>query len=182
LAVVNVRYVTVSICETPRSGHLRRAGYRLIRIVLCAASAPALLSSRSRPARPRPGFTHVSYTTQTPLTSEARLISSALEFLGRYRRNCGRSRLRRLAGGSFRRRDLIRGQPLPGRPVRRRLLVSDGCLAQCDADRQAMRRPLLVRPAWLTCAVPSAVPRSARVRRFASNAGRRPQSWLSRSN
>ena len=29
-----------------------------------------------------------------------------------------------------------------------------------------MRRPLLVRPAWLICAVPSAVPRSARVRRF----------------
>src|SRR6266567_8329781 len=31
-----------------------------------------------------------------------------------------------------------------------------------------MRRPLLVRPVWLICAVPSAVPRSARVRRFAS--------------
>src|SRR5579863_8782139 len=31
-----------------------------------------------------------------------------------------------------------------------------------------VRRPLLVRPAWLICAVPSAVPRSARVRRFAS--------------
>src|SRR6516225_2737467 len=30
-----------------------------------------------------------------------------------------------------------------------------------------MRRPLLVRPAWLICAVPSAVPRSARVRRLA---------------
>src|SRR6201993_2095130 len=31
-----------------------------------------------------------------------------------------------------------------------------------------MRRPLLVRRAWLICAVPSAVPRSARVRRLAS--------------
>src|SRR5512146_1265718 len=31
-----------------------------------------------------------------------------------------------------------------------------------------MRRPLLVRPVWLICAVPSAVPRSARVRRLAS--------------
>src|ERR1051325_11044051 len=29
-----------------------------------------------------------------------------------------------------------------------------------------MRRPLLVRSAWLICAVPSAVPRSARVRRL----------------
>src|SRR3984885_12667024 len=31
-----------------------------------------------------------------------------------------------------------------------RLLVSHGCLAQCVADRLAMRRPLLVRPARLT--------------------------------
>src|ERR1700683_5040180 len=31
-----------------------------------------------------------------------------------------------------------------------RLLVRDGCLAQCVADRLAMRRPLLVRPARLT--------------------------------
>src|SRR5689334_25135180 len=31
-----------------------------------------------------------------------------------------------------------------------------------------MRRPLLVRSVWLICAVPSAVPRSARVRRLAS--------------
>jgi hypothetical protein len=63
-----------------------------------------------------------------------------------------------------------------------RLLTSGVCLAQCDADRLAMRRPLLVRLAWLTVAVPSALPRPAPVRRLASIAGRRPQSWLSRSS
>jgi hypothetical protein len=63
-----------------------------------------------------------------------------------------------------------------------RLLTCGVCLAQCDADRLAMRRPLLVRLARPTSAVPSALPRSVRVRRLVSIAGRRPQPWLSRSN
>ena len=63
-----------------------------------------------------------------------------------------------------------------------RLLSGCGCLAQCDADRQAMRRPLLVRPAWLIVRSRRLFPRSARVRRLASIAGRRPQPWLSRSS
>jgi hypothetical protein len=43
------------------------------------------------------------------------------------------------------------GQPTGGceGPFARRLLAGGGYLAQCEADRLAVRRPLLVRPAWL---------------------------------
>src|SRR5581483_8708342 len=54
-----------------------------------------------------------------------------------------------------------------GRP--RRLLVWGRSLAQCDADRQVVRRPLLVRAARLICVVPLADPRPALVRRLASS-------------
>ena len=77
MALVNVRYVTVSICEIARSGRLRPPGKRLIRIVLYAPSAPTLLSGPSRPEHPRPVVPHITYTARAPQVSDARLISSA---------------------------------------------------------------------------------------------------------